>query len=237
VASSSYLRNRAQLVNNYSSLPAIVQPVQCPAPSHWVRTLLGPLGFIIACVAIVAVTFATISCSNGVFLAAISGLVQAYGAWALLLHVEQKPVVQQVHYKPAWRSQWGPLGDVAGSLCQLLVTLISPALSLGEFILELVLYSWKIWTLWVLVQPNLKLVTRGRDARAKWLQPHGPGVTVLAEHCSVGDEAGSCVSATTHRGWACALAGAVAAQTAGTTSRCSCRSLMGSLAALGRGVS
>jgi hypothetical protein len=86
-----YLRKRSQLISSHSSLPAIVQGVECRSASDWIRSLQAPFVFLLACVAVVAVTFATISCSNGVFLVAISGMVQAYAAWAILLYTEQLP--------------------------------------------------------------------------------------------------------------------------------------------------
>ncbi|WIA20534.1 hypothetical protein OEZ85_004929 [Tetradesmus obliquus] len=139
-AGRSYLRNRAELVMQHSSLPAIVQGVECPPAQSWMRSQLLPLGFIVCLVTLVSIIFATISCSNGVFLVAIAGLVQAYAACALLLHFEQLPLVARDD--PGWCSAGGfaPFAGTFEQLRQLLVMLVRPACSVIQAQVEKVIF-------------------------------------------------------------------------------------------------
>lgn len=86
-----FLQHRSQLVSNNSSLPAIVEGVQCLSAADWVNSLMTPLiAWVMVC-GLVATIVSTIACSNGVFLVAVSGLVQALGAWAMLLQLDRLP--------------------------------------------------------------------------------------------------------------------------------------------------
>jgi hypothetical protein len=141
------------------------------------RSMLLPLGFLISCVAVVAVTFATISCSNGVFLVAISGLMQAYFAWALLLHLEQVPYVPVVDTSPPWHKRAKAFEWVSESFSlvwQLLLVLICPAVCMFELVWEVFM---NISLLRMLLHTVFWLLTRtsgDKPASVAWLQPNGP---------------------------------------------------------------
>lgn len=88
---SDYLQRRSQLVANHSSLPAIVEGVECMSAATWVYELMRPLKIWLIVVGMTAAAVSTIACSKGVFLVVISGAVQALAAWALLLHTDRLP--------------------------------------------------------------------------------------------------------------------------------------------------
>lgn len=90
----SVLQSRAELVDSHSSLPAIVHGTKCMSATEWVQSLYVPLACAVFTVAVVAITLATIFCSNGILLVACSGLCQAFAAWCLLQSVERLPVTQ-----------------------------------------------------------------------------------------------------------------------------------------------
>jgi hypothetical protein len=81
------LQTRLELLTAHSSLPAVLRPVHCERffIDVWVVCMMG---FLVAAAGII---IGTIACSNGVFLVTIAGVVQAFAAWTLLVHVGRIP--------------------------------------------------------------------------------------------------------------------------------------------------
>jgi hypothetical protein len=109
-----FLFTRNELVQSHSSLPAIVEGIQTISATDWVQAPMKPLIIWLIGAGVAAAVISTIACSNGVFLVAIAGAVQALGAWALMLHVDQLQTVENAALGPAnvwmrllhWQDGW-----------------------------------------------------------------------------------------------------------------------------------
>jgi hypothetical protein len=128
--SQAVLQKRSQLVRSYSSVPAVVQGVNCLPASDWADSLHGPLTAALLLVTVTSVSIATISCSNGVQLVTVAGSVQAFAAWMLLMHMGRLPVQGRPLDRgvgiPYWfQKLWGCCQVFIDLILQLLITLLS----------------------------------------------------------------------------------------------------------------
>jgi hypothetical protein len=71
--SHAVLQSRCELVSSHSSLPAVVQGVNCLGVSDWIGSLQSCLAGTLLLVALGSIIIATIACSNGVQLVTIAG--------------------------------------------------------------------------------------------------------------------------------------------------------------------
>lgn len=142
-----YLQRRSQLVHNHSSLPAIVQGIECFSAAEWVDRVMDPVKRCVALVGITAVVIATIACSKGVFLVAVCGAVQSFAAWALLLHTDRLPERDvDKETRPSVHWQLGYKGLLA--CCWLLDVLLRPLWLLAQVIWMLVCPpNWILWSI------------------------------------------------------------------------------------------